>query len=287
MLTINIIGAGAVGQTVGHLLVKCNVAKIQVVLNTTPESSQRAINFIGQGEICTTINDLPCADLILLTVPDQQIVSVAENLSISPNLQSGTVVLHCSGALNSECLSSLRTKHCALASIHPALSFTEPHLAVLQFANTLCALEGDVAALNVLTPLFTTIGGQVYQIKPEHKTLYHVAAVFATNYTVTLVQQAYDGFLAAGLSKQQAKTLADAFLSNVSKNMEQVAEPKQALTGPLQRGDVVTIERHLQVLTDPDVRALYLSLAHATLSMTSLDDEILRELKDLLNRSAS
>lgn len=284
MLVINIIGAGAVGQTIGHLLVKHKAATIQAVLNKTPASSQRAIIFIGQGQAYSAIKDLPSADLILLTVPDQHIISVAEELSTSPHLQSGTVVMHCSGAMNSECLASLRNKHCALASLHPALSFTDPNLAIAQFANTLCALEGEVAAINLLTPLFTTIGGQVYQIKPEQKTLYHLAAVFATNYTVTLVQQAYEGFVSAGLSEQQAKDLTDAFLSNISKNMKQVVEPKQALTGPLQRGDVVTIQSHLQALTDPDVRALYLSLAHATLSMTSLGDKILRELKNLLDR---
>lgn len=283
MLTINIIGAGVVGQTLGHLLVKHQAAKIQSVLNKTPASSQRAITFIGQGQDYSAIKDLPPADLILLTIPDQHISSVAEELSTSPHLQSGTVVMHCSGALNSECLSSLRNKHCALASLHPALSFTDPNLAIAQFANTLCALEGDAVAVDILTPLFTKIGAQIYQIKPEKKALYHLAAVFATNYTVTLVQQAYEGFVAAGLSKQQAKDLADAFLSNVSKNMKQVAEPKQALTGPLQRGDVVTIQSHLQALTDPDARVLYLSLAHATLSMTSLDDKILRELKNLLD----
>lgn len=282
MLTINIIGAGAVGQTLGHLWVKHQAAKIQTVLNQSIDSSQRAINFIGQGQIGHTISDLPSSDLVLLSVPDQDIVSIANELSKNPHLQPGTLILHCSGALNSDCLASLRSKQCALASLHPAMSFIHPKFAVTQFANTLCALEGDVEAVSVLAPLFTTIGARVYQIEPEQKTRYHLAAVLATNYIVTLSQQAYTGFLDAGLSKQQAKELTDVFLTSASNNIKQVEEPKQALTGPLQRGDSVTIQRHLQILQDPNLRVLYLCLAKSTLSIAALEDDILRKIEAVL-----
>ena len=282
MLTINIIGAGAVGQTLGHLLVEHQVASIKSVLNQSAASSHSAIEWMGQGHVCQTLAELLPADIILLTVPDQQISMIAERLSHSPNLRSGTIVLHCSGALNSQALGSLRSKNCILASLHPALSFTDPKLAVTQFANTLCALEGDAAAKAILQPLFTAIGATVYEIQAEQKTLYHLAAVFVTNYTVALSQQAYEQFLAAGLSQSQAKQLTDKFLTNVSENIEQAYEPKQALTGPLQRGDKVTIESHLQILQDPNARALYVSLAKATLAMTTLDEVTMQTLKNLL-----
>lgn len=271
MLTVNIIGAGAVGQTFGYLLVHHQLAKIQAVHNQNAESSYQAIDFMGQGQWHPSVHELPAADLFLITVPDQQITPIAQELAGNPNLHPGTMVMHCSGALTSDCLNSLRARECKVASLHPSFSFREPQFSINQFVTIPCAIEGDVAAVEFITPLFTGIGAQIYQIATENKALYHAAAVFGSNYVITLLQQAHHCFLAAGLSEQQAKDVLDALLPSVVENVKQVSEPKLALTGPIQRGDVTTIQQHLQVLTEPDVREFYLMMAKKTLAIASLE----------------
>ena len=272
MLTVNIIGAGAVGQTLGYLLVKHRAAKIQAIFNQSEESSKHAIEFIGQGQSVSSMSDLPAADLFLITVPDQKIAALADELAVKTHLRAGTIVMHCSGALTSACLGSLRARECKLASLHPSFSFKNPQSSISQFENIPCALEGDAVALATITNLFTSIGGQVYQIATEKKALYHAAAVFGSNYVITLLQQARDCFLDAGLSEQQAKHVLDALLASVVVNVKQASEPKLALTGPIQRADVTTIHHHLQALTDPLAREFYLLMAKKTLSIAVLDE---------------
>ena len=267
MLTLNIIGAGAVGQTLGYLLVKHRVAKIQAIFNQSQESSKNAIEFIGQGYAVSSVSDFPAADLFLITVPDQKIAVLADELAVNAQVQAGTIMLHCSGALTSACLSTLRARGCVVASLHPSFSFKNPQSAINQFVNIPCALEGDA-----ITNLFNAIGGQVYQIAIEKKALYHAAAVFGSNYVITLLQQARDCFLDAGLPEQQAKDVLDALLSSVVENVTQASEPKLALTGPIQRADVMTIHHHLQALTDPLAREFYLFMAQKTLSISVLDE---------------
>ena len=132
MLTVNIIGAGAVGQTLGYLLVKHRVAKIKAIFNQSEESSKHAIEFIGQGQSVSSISDLPVADLFIITVPDQKIAALADELAVNNHLQAGTIVMHCSGALTSACLGILRARECQVASLHPSFCFKNP-----QFSQSL------------------------------------------------------------------------------------------------------------------------------------------------------
>ena len=282
MMKINIIGAGAVGQTFGYLFVKHRLATIQGIVNQTEQSAQRAIQFIGQGQCYAAIRDLPHADLTLLTVSDQKIAALARILATNPNLQPGAVVMHCSGALTSACLGSLQDKQCVVASLHPAMSLKNPQWSVQQFMQIPCAVEGDAAAVALITKVFIAIGAMVYQIMPEKKALYHAAAVFSTNYPVTILQQAHACFVEAGLSKAHAKAVLDRFLQTVIENVQQVDEPKFALTGPIMRGDVGTVQQHLQALTDPKLNDLYLRLAKETLELAFLDAAVCDEMNKVL-----
>ncbi len=283
MLTVNIIGAGAVGQVLGHLLSKHNAAKIQGVVNRSILSTERAIQFIGDGQTYEFIADLPHADLIMLTVPDQQIEAVAQILALNQHLQPGAIVMHCSGALTSTCLQSLRPKNCTIASLHPAMSFKNPAKSVKQFMNIPCALEGDDAALDSITEVFSAIGASVYLIEPEKKAMYHIAAVFAANYPITLLQQAHACFLNAGLSPSQAKLVIDGLFQTVLENVQQAIEPRYALTGPIQRGDVSTIQEHINALKDDaKIQELYSKLAQETLAISLPGDSIRRDIMDIL-----
>jgi len=270
MLTMNMIGAGSVGQTLGYLLVKHQMVQIQGIVNQSSASAFAAIGFMGQGQYYPEIGSLPHAAVTMLTTPDDTIQVVAEALSCNPYLQSGDVVLHCSGALTSDCLASLRARGVLVASMHPMMSFKQPPISVRLYTDIPCAVEGDPEAIAMISPLFTAIGSWLYPIHKAQKALYHAAAVFASNYVVTLAQQAQDCFLDAGLSEVHARRVWLNIMQTTMSNLSQTARPQFALTGPLQRGDVATVTRHLQALRDPDCRALYSALGRVTLSLTDL-----------------
>lgn len=283
-MTVHVIGGGSVGQTLGHLFVKHQIATVLGVVTRSEASARAAIQFIGQGTYYTTAADLPHADVTLITTPDHAFSDILEQLVCNPLLEPGAIVVHCSGALTSEYLSVLRDRNLVVASIHPMMSFKQPLVSVSQFVEIPCALEGDVAALDKLTGLFTAIGAQVYPIQKDKKALYHVAAVFASNYQVTLAQQAHSCLRAAGLSESQAKHLVTVIMQSMLTHIRHAVEPKDALTGPIQRGDRVAIQQHLAALSDhPNLRDLYCLLGQATLPLTHLGQEQHQSVVDLLD----
>ncbi|MCR9192403.1 MAG: DUF2520 domain-containing protein [Gammaproteobacteria bacterium] len=286
MLTVNIIGAGAVGQTLGHLLAQQGVAKILGVVNQHIATAEIATQFMGQGQAYASIDALPHADITMVTTPDNRISDVAIQLLQNSNLQPDAIVLHCSGPRSSDDLAGLHERGILVASIHPMMSFVRPQISVAQFANTLCALEGDPNAVETITALFTAIGAVVYPIKKDKKALYHAAAVFASNYQITMAQHAFDCFIEAGVPGQRAQALVTTLMQTVVHNMAHVAEPKKALTGPLQRGDSTAVQAHLHALSDPDAQALYRKVGQATLPLTNLETTLRDVLFNILTADA-
>ncbi|WP_419421553.1 hypothetical protein ACNVED_16335 (plasmid) [Legionella sp. D16C41] len=158
MYTINIIGAGRLGKTIGKLIVINKAGSIQGICNQSIKSSILAAQYIGEGEIFNKISELPSADITFITTPDENIKNSARELSKSDYLKRNSTILHCSGALMSSELESLKSKDCNIASVHPMHSFASPDISVHKFKNTYCAMEGDDDAKKILGQLFSNIG---------------------------------------------------------------------------------------------------------------------------------
>jgi predicted short-subunit dehydrogenase-like oxidoreductase (DUF2520 family) len=267
-LDVNIIGAGRVGQTLGRLLVKAQFARIQAVVTRSALSARAAIEWIGQGDYYAMDALLPPADLTVLTTPDDTLVSVSVALARNGYLRQGDGVIHCSGRYDSSCLQAVRESGCWVASLHPLCSIAQPALSLSSLAGTLCALEGDEAGMAVLQALCAAIGGVPFLLGTQQKALYHAASVFAANYTVTLAELARTCFQQAGIEHVVIKPMVQQLMHSSLTNLAQVDLPAEALTGPLQRGDVATIHAHLNALP-PDARACYLALARATRPLLS------------------
>ena len=99
---VNFIGCGRLGKTIASLLVKNQAATIRGVVNSSLASSNKAIQFIGQGKAFEKISKLPPADIYFITTHDDIIQRVCDELAIA--LKSGAIVVHCSGALSSDVL---------------------------------------------------------------------------------------------------------------------------------------------------------------------------------------
>lgn len=283
MLLVNIIGAGNLGKTIGYLLQQTGLVKIMGICNQSLESSKKAIDFIGTGIAYPTIADLPYADITFITTPDTSIQKAALLLSDNKYIEENCIVLHCSGALTSDELSILKKNNLCLASIHPMRSFAKPELSITQYKGTYCAMEGDAKALEILKPIFESIESITYLIEKEKKSLYHAAGVFASNYVVTLSQQALSCLLQAGVEHDIAMKVVTNIMKGTTLNLETTLSPQQSLTGPIQRGDVSTIEKHMNSFSNQNQKELYAKLGRATLDITqhtaSMHDMILQKLE--------
>ena len=260
MTSLNIVGAGRVGQTLGRLWATSGVLQIQGVLARSMASAQQARDFIGAGQPVADLDTLPPADVWMLSVPDSQITPVARALAALD--RPPALVWHCSGALGSNELAPLGQLGWKMASAHPLLSFAQPERALAQFAGTPCALEGAGTALAVLEDAFSRIGGQCFALSAQNKLLYHAGAVVATNFLPVLQDLAEQLWQHSGMPENLAQQMRHTLLQNAVNNIVALG-PQAALTGPAARGDTALVTRQQQALTDwnPQVGEAYATLS--------------------------
>jgi predicted short-subunit dehydrogenase-like oxidoreductase (DUF2520 family) len=262
MPTLNLVGAGHVGRTLGRLFAARGVFTVQDVQTRGVDSARDAVAFIGAG---TPVDDAARpADVWMLAVTDDAIADVAEALAQSTPV-AGAVVFHCSGAKASDELDALRRAGAVVASVHPVRSFADPAAVAAAFDGTFCGVEGDAAALAILLPAFEAIGARPVRIDPAAKTVYHAAAVFASNYLVTVMDAALRAYEAAGVPAEVARELAKPLATETLSNVLRLG-PEAALSGPIARGDAATVARQHAAVTawDGPTGALYDALATAT-----------------------
>lgn len=262
--TLNIIGAGKVGRALGRLFAASGAFVVQDVLTRSQVSAQAAVDFIGAGQVVGSVAAMRPAHTWMLALTDDQIDAAARQLAALAQI-GGAVVFHCSGARSCAELGAARAAGALTASVHPVRSFADPAQVVAQFTGTFCGIEGDERALDLLAPALARIGARTVPIDAAAKTVYHAASVFASNYLVTVMDAALRAYQAAGIPEELARMLAAPLATETLENVLRLG-PAAALTGPIARGDMVTVARQQDALDawDSPSGDLYRALAEAT-----------------------
>jgi predicted short-subunit dehydrogenase-like oxidoreductase (DUF2520 family) len=267
--TLNIIGAGHLGRTLGRLFAASGAFAVQDVLTRSAASALDAIAFIGAGRAAAAPDGMRRADAVMLAVSDDQIEPVCAALAAAGALD-GVLVFHCSGAKSSAALAAAAAKGALTASMHPVRSFADPAGVARDFAGTWCGVEGDARALALLEPALAAIGARPVPIDAAAKTVYHAASVFASNYLVTVLDAALRAYQAAGIPEDVARELARPLATETLENVFRLG-PRAALSGPIARGDYATVARQQAALDDWNraTGELYRALAEATTSLAA------------------
>lgn len=265
--TLNIIGAGHVGRVLGRLFAASGEFEVAGVLTRSAGSALEAVRFIGAGHALADIAQLPRADAYMLAVPDDQIAAVCAQLAGAVELR-GALVFHCSGAKSSLELDAAASAGALIASAHPIRSFADPAAVAQSFGGTWFGVEGAPGAIAMMEPALLAIGARVAPIDAAAKTVYHAAAVFASNYLVTVIDAALRAYQAAGIPEQAARELARPLATETLANVFRLG-PETALSGPVARGDMATVARQQAAVSawDPDAGKLYEALAAATVQL--------------------
>jgi predicted short-subunit dehydrogenase-like oxidoreductase (DUF2520 family) len=274
-LTLGIIGCGHVGKVLGRLLSSSGAVAVQDVLNRSAGSAQRAVAFIGEGQAIDRFAQLRPAEIYMIAASDDQIVACGEQLAAAGLVGAHTVVFHCSGALRSDALAAVLEQGGAVASIHPIRSFADPEQMAADFGGTWCGVEGNPRALDMLGPMLVAIGARLVPIDADFKNIYHSAAVFASNYLVTLLEVAANAYVKAGMPKEVAIELMGPLVRTTVDNVLRLG-PAAALTGPIARGDMETALRQLHAVADwnPEYGALYKLLGRLTADLAGRPHEL-------------
>jgi len=205
--------------------------------------------------------------VVILAVPDDAILSLAQILADSGGIQAAHVVLHLSGSRSHEALRALAPSGAALGSLHPLQTLVEPDRAPLHLRGAWAAVEGMPRAVETAERLARAVGLRPFRLRPEDKVLYHAGAVFASNYFVVVEAIASQLLQQAGLSEADAWAALRPLVRGTLDNLVREG-PLKALTGPVLRGDAETLTRHLGALSG-DVAGgdLYRGLAAAALEL--------------------
>ncbi len=275
MSRISIVGAGRVGTTLAAALVGAGHTLVAVVSRRL-SSAEQAVSLAGAGQASTELKTAMQADLLLLTVPDDQLGSLAGSLTA----YDCPAVCHTSGAASSEVLAPLPRR----ASAHPLQTFAEPQAALENLPGTYWALEGEPTLLPQLELLVRDLQGHPLQIRTEQKVLYHAGAVMACNYLTAVQSIAVRMLSQAGIDPAQGLAALLPLVQGTLNNLSRVGLP-EALTGPVSRGDVETIGRHLDQLPD-EFDAIYRLLGKEAIALAGaqgkLSQEALEQLRELL-----
>lgn len=281
MVGLGFIGAGVVGTALAVRL-KEKGYSIAGVSSRTLASARRLADRLS----CPTYDKQELADradLVFITTPDDLIGQVASEVSWRP----GQWVVHCSGAASVDILEPARKLGAKVGTFHPLQTFADADQALKNLPGSTFALEAEGRLLAFLKEMAEALGGRWLVLRPEDKVLYHVAAVFACNYLVTLVKLATDLFQTFDVPPREATQALLPLLRGTLNNLELIGLPR-CLTGPIARGDLGTIQRHLEALAQhaPELLSVYAELGQRTIPLAlekgRLDVEKAQRLAKLL-----
>ncbi len=262
---LGFIGAGRVGSALSRLF-HLHSFNISSIIDTDIAKARNCQKECGAW---TSSNNIEKIDhettIIFIAVPDDAVEEIGLALAEINRLNSDAVVAHTSGVLSSDVLLPLKKKKILTCSFHPCFSFTENSKGNLE--NIPIALEGDSNGCSRLEKLARAIGAKPFFISKHDKLLYHTGCTVASNYLVALmaVVQKILGRMEQSKDIEIVLPMVHATLDNIEK-----AGVDHALTGPILRGDIKTIEKHLETLKelDPELASSYVALGRITLTIT-------------------
>lgn len=272
-MKFNVIGAGRLGKNIAYALSSIKEITLDSICNQSMISSMQACNELGIGVAVSSLRELPPTEVTLICSNDDAIAPIVSALAQYSVLKPDSLVIHCSGALNSDVLSPLKEQDCFIASMHPLKAFKTGYLDVQAFNKVHCIIEGDLQACYWLNNTFEQLGAYPTSIQAKGKTSYHAAATIASNYLITLAHCCEELLLQAGMTKEQARDMICSLMQGNINNLQQTANITETLTGPLTRGDTRTVSQHLLAIKNPLITELYKKAGLATLALTQLPEE--------------
>jgi len=261
MRRLSVVGLGRVGTALAAALQKEGYS-LQCMADEDTRALIRARAVLGDNiPWAVSVENLPFSPVFLITVKDDAIEKVAEKLR---RLYPSSLLVHTSGLHT-----SLILGEGSRLSLHPLQSFASVEEAINNLWRSHFSLEGDETGVAWGKEVVDVLGGVAMEIKAEQKPLYHLAACIASNYLVTLIYQALEAMGAADIPRETALAGLGALLDSTVKNIKTLGVPA-ALTGPMVRGDVGTVEVHMEALENHQkLKEFYSFMGAWTLEMIS------------------
>ena len=285
--TVGFIGAGKVGTALALQLLKAGYP-VAAVFDLDINAAQELARLVPGCSVCNNAQEAADqSEHVFITTPDDFIWNVASKLSWRP-LQH---VVHCSGAVSIDILGAAEQAGSLIGSFHPCQAFASVEQAIHNLPGSTFAIEARGDLMRTLQDMASRMGGDSIVLKPGDKALYHAAAVFVSNYVVTLLSIATQLFENFGIQTAQATRILSPLMQGNLNNIKNIGLP-DCLTGPIARGDLSTIQNHIAAFRErqPSLMRLYGELGLKTIPIAlakgTIDQKAGERLRELLKTAA-
>lgn len=245
---VAVIGLGKVGTALAFLLRKAGYDLVAVA-DRFDAAVRAARPFIGEAPEAEPSSAARSGELVVLAVNDDEIAPLCRELASSGAFGPSQKVVHLSGAGPLGLLAPAREAGAKVASIHPLQSFADVAGAVANLPGSTFGITCDEDLRPWAEGLVRDLGGTPFFVRDDDKALYHAAACIACNYLTALLDMAQEIYCGLGIPRERAVAAFWPLILGTLKNIE-AAGTAGALTGPIARGDVSTVKRHLAILMD-------------------------------------
>ncbi|HEY8804603.1 MAG TPA: Rossmann-like and DUF2520 domain-containing protein [Clostridium sp.] len=279
-MVIGFIGSGKVGFSLGKYF-SIKGIMLSGYYSKLYKDAKEASEFTN-SKAYETINDLVRdSSMIFITTPDDSIHEVWQKL-LNFNL-TNKIICHTSGSLTSSIFLNINNSDALAYSIHPIFAFSDKYNAYKNLQNAYFSIEGPESHIHQLKDFIHSLGNKSFVIDKDHKALYHLASVTVSNLVLSLINTGCSYLSQCGLSENDA---LEALLPLIENNIDNIKNNGciTALTGPIDRNDIGTVNLHMKAIPTGDVE-LYknLSLNLLPLSEKKHKDKDYTKLKQYLS----
>lgn len=271
-LRVAIVGGGKVGSVLGRVLAEEGV-KITAVVSRSRSSAARAGRFIGCRNASTALTAIPAeTDIVLIATPHEVVADVARTLAQLEGLDFRRLaVCHASGMLTAAVLEPLASRGAAVFSFHPLQTFPRdfPPLDILPSARGIFyGVDGPPRGIRQARRFASVLRGRVLLVPPEMREFYHAACVIASNHLTTMLAQVESMYR---VLRPHERNFYGVFRPILEATMANIASggPAAALSGPIARGGLETVARHLEAVAryTPELMPYYTRMSLETVRL--------------------
>lgn len=283
MRDLGFIGAGTVGTALAIKLKSRGYPVVAVSSRSRTSAGKLAERVKGCSVVGSSQEVADAAELVFITTPDDAIASVAAQVK----WHRGQGVVHCCGSESTDILAPASKAGASTGVFHPLQSFASVEMALENIPGSTVTIEAEPPLLEMLKEITAALDAHWIELTAAARVVYHASAVFACNYLVTLEKLATDLWQTFGIPRQQAIRALLPLIRGTIRNIEAVGIPG-CLTGPIARGDINTVAKHLDALKEvaPDLLSAYRELGLKTVPIAldkgKIDQRRAKELESVL-----
>ena len=264
---IAFIGAGRLASGLAMALSVRGIPVLAVASRSTGSARSLAARSPG-CRVMEAQQAVDAANLVFVTVPDDAIAGIAAQL----HWRAGMAVVHCSGATELDALAPVAAAGARVGGFHPLQTFTDPEAALASLSGCTISVEAEPPLLDTLQQLAAAIGCRSIRLPAGCRARYHASGGYASQFVNVLLREATDIWKTFGISEADAVSALLPLLKGTIASIES-AGVAQGMPGPVSRGDVGTVKRHVEGLAEirnaagDEALDLYCELARRTIAL--------------------